>query len=110
MNNIVARQGLTTDQQLIVNSEFEKKKKSKAVAYLLWIFLGSLGGHRFYFGDIGIGIGMIIVWIVSWFLMFIPIAIWVLIDVFFVSKRVEQLNERIEANIINQVKSLHQVG
>lgn len=30
--------------------------KSKAVAYLLWFFLGVLGAHKFYVGKIGMGI------------------------------------------------------
>jgi TM2 domain-containing membrane protein YozV len=67
LNNIVARSGLTTEQQLIVNSELEKRRKSKGMAYLLWFFLGAFGGHRFYVGDIGIAIGMILVWIIGWF-------------------------------------------
>ena len=34
-------------QQLV----FEKNLKSVPVAYLLWLFLGGLGVHRFYAGD-----------------------------------------------------------
>ena len=30
--------------------------KDLVVAYLLWFFIGILGGHRFYLGHIGIGI------------------------------------------------------
>ena len=30
--------------------------KSKPVAYLLWLFLGLIGAHRFYLGKIGTGI------------------------------------------------------
>ncbi|WP_428740155.1 TM2 domain-containing protein [Tenacibaculum sp.] len=30
--------------------------KSKGVAYLLWFFLGGISAHRFYLGQIGIGI------------------------------------------------------
>lgn len=30
--------------------------KSKATAYLLWFFLGGVSAHRFYLGQIGIGI------------------------------------------------------
>ena len=30
--------------------------KSKGVAYLLWLFLGAVGAHRFYLGKIGTGL------------------------------------------------------
>ncbi len=30
--------------------------KSKFIAYLLWLFFGALGLHRFYLGKIGTGI------------------------------------------------------
>ena len=30
--------------------------KSKGVAYLLWFFLGAVGGHKFYLGKTGMGI------------------------------------------------------
>ncbi|MGE5703685.1 MAG: TM2 domain-containing protein [Clostridia bacterium] len=106
MNNLVARQSLNTDQQLMVNAEFEKKKKSKGIAYLLWFLLGSLGGHRFYVGDIGLAIGLIVVWIIGWFTLFIPTLIWLLVDVFLLSGRVDKKNDELEASIIAQVKTI----
>ncbi|MED0739031.1 TM2 domain-containing protein [Aneurinibacillus thermoaerophilus] len=106
MDNLIARQELNTEQQLMINAEFEKRKKSKGIAYILWLFLGSLGGHRFYAGDIGLGIGMIIVWVLGWFIFFIPTIIWAIIDLFLIGKRIDQLNEQIEAEIINKVKML----
>jgi TM2 domain-containing membrane protein YozV len=30
--------------------------KSKFVAYVLWFFLGLIGGHKFYLGKVGMGI------------------------------------------------------
>ncbi len=32
------------------------EKRELTEAYLLWFFLGLLGGHRFYVGDIGLGV------------------------------------------------------
>jgi len=52
------KQNLTAQQLAIVDSEFQRKGKSKLVMYLLWIFVGGIGGHRYYLGDIGMGIGM----------------------------------------------------
>src|SRR5699024_11280119 len=39
-------------------AEYESAKKSPVVAWVLWIFLGGIGGHRYYLGDIGYGIAM----------------------------------------------------
>ncbi|BAU26419.1 TM2 domain-containing membrane protein YozV [Aneurinibacillus soli] len=105
MDNFSARQGLTTEEQLLISGEFDNKKKSKTLAYLLWLFLGCWGAHRFYTGDVGLGVGMIVVWIISFFLLFIPIIIWVIVDVFLIGKRVDELNNQIEAQIIAKVRA-----
>ncbi len=42
---------LTEKQLAVLESEMQKHKKSVAVAYLLWFFLGSLGIHKFYLGE-----------------------------------------------------------
>lgn len=38
------------DEDLKKQMLFEQNEKSKGVAYLLWLFLGWLGAHRFYAG------------------------------------------------------------
>lgn len=106
MDNFFARQGLSTEEQLMISSEFDKNKKSKTIAYLLWLFVGCWGGHRFYAGDIGLGVGMIVVWLISLFLFFIPIGIWVIVDAFLIGKRIDDLNAQIEARIIAKVRAL----
>lgn len=69
--------------------EYDNQKKSKGIAYAMWFFLGALGGHRFYVGDVGIGIAML--------LTLGGLGIWALLDVFFIGDRVEQLNYKIYA-------------
>lgn len=69
--------------------EYENKKKSKGIAYAMWFFLGVLGGHRFYVGDVGMGIAML--------LTLGGLGVWALIDVFLIGARVEQLNRKIYA-------------
>jgi TM2 domain-containing membrane protein YozV len=39
---------------------FQAQKKSTGAAYLLWFFLGGLGGHRFYLGQTGTAITQLI--------------------------------------------------
>ena len=45
------------------------------VAWVLWIFLGGIGGHRYYLGDIGYGIAMTLF---TW----MTFGLWWLVDAF----------------------------
>lgn len=77
-----------------VEVEYENRKKSKGVAYALWFFLGVLGGHRFYSGDTGIAIGML--------LTLGGLGVWALIDAFFIGKRIEVVNQTIYAEVMRK--------
>lgn len=77
-----------------------KQEKSMAVAYVLLIFLGQLGIHRFYVGKVGTGITQLVLGLVGWatvwvFIGFIPLAIlwvWVFIDIFQTAGMVRKAN------------------
>jgi TM2 domain-containing membrane protein YozV len=97
MNNLLLKKDLSAEQLAIINGEMNNKQKSKGIAYLIWFFLGGLGGHRYYAGDIGMGIGMT--------LTLGGLGIWSLIDVFFIGKRIETKNETVEKDIIMNVKA-----
>lgn len=68
--------------------QYDAAKKSTAIAYLLWFFLGQFGVHRIYLGRIGSGIAMAIIAAISWALAIILIGwigvgivtIWWLVD------------------------------
>lgn len=96
MNNIMMKKGLTSEQLAIVQSEYNKKEKSKLTMYLLWWFTGVLGGHRYYLGDIGYAIAMT--------LTLGGLGFWALIDVFFIGSRRDEINEQLENEIIQNVK------
>lgn len=36
-----------------------------SVAYILWFFLGGLGGHRFYLGKTGSAVGLLILTLIT---------------------------------------------
>jgi TM2 domain-containing membrane protein YozV len=95
---MISKNGLTTNELLMVQSEFDKKKKNKTTAYLLWFFLGGFGGHRFYIGDTGLAIAML-------FLNWATLGIWALIDAFILTGRIDTLNEQIERDIVSQIRS-----
>lgn len=93
---------LSQDTQALMN--FEANKKSAGVAYILWFFLGGLGGHNFYIGKQGAGIGQIVLSIMGWMtlllagiglLFLIPLGIWLLIDVITLGGKVTSINSRL---------------
>lgn len=92
---MIMKSKLNAEDQMIVNSEFDKKAKQKNIMYLLWWFTGGLGGHRYYMGDIGYAIGMT--------LTLGGLGFWSLIDVFLIGKRLETKNDAVEAEIIQNV-------
>lgn len=98
MSNLLMKKDLTGEQLAIVSSEMNTKGKSKGIMYLLWFFVGGLAGHRFYLGDTGYAIAMLLL---GWATLFI----WPLVDVFFIGKRLEQKNEQLEQEVINQVRA-----
>ncbi|MDN3449369.1 TM2 domain-containing protein [Planococcus sp. APC 3906] len=95
MDNLLAKQNLNAQQLTLLNGEYEDKKKSTAAAYLLWFFLAPIGAHRYYLGDIGVGIAMT--------LTLGGFGIWALIDVFFIGGRLRARNTEIEADLIQKV-------
>jgi TM2 domain-containing membrane protein YozV len=69
---------------------YDAQKKSVGVAYLLWFFLGTLGGHRFYVGRTGTAVAQLLLTIAGACTMFLGVGffivgcvgLWVLIDAF----------------------------
>jgi TM2 domain-containing membrane protein YozV len=80
---------------------FESGKKSATTAFLLCLFLGGLGVHRFYLGRTGSGAAMLIMWFCSLVLMLVFIGfltiwitpIWAFIDLFLISGMTRRYNE-----------------
>ena len=81
-----------TDEKAVLASArahmmYDANKKSQGVSYLLCIFLGGVGAHRFYLGHTGTGVVQLVLWLLGWvtlFVAWIPLGIWVLIDLFLI--------------------------
>lgn len=71
--------------------QYEDKKKSTGVAWVLWVFLGGLGGHRYYLGDVTQGIFMTIT--------LGGLGFWTLIDAFFIQRRLRTKNAAIRQEV-----------
>jgi len=97
MSNLLEKKDLNAEQLSMVQSEFDEKKKTSGIMFLLWWFTGGIGGHRYYLGDIGYAIGMT--------LTLGGLGVWTIIDVFFISKRLNEKNKQAERGIIQNVKA-----
>lgn len=80
-----------------------RQEKSMAAAYVLLIFLGHFGIHRFYVGKVGTAITQLLLgvvgWGTSWLLVgFIPLAVlwvWLFVDLFLTAGLVRKANNDI---------------
>lgn len=90
-----------TEQQVIV----VKTEKSAGIAYILLIFLGQLGIHRFYLGKTGSAIAQLLLGIIGWATVwivigFVPLGIlwiWMAVDLFLVPGMVREANSQIQS-------------
>lgn len=79
-------QGMTDQQQMMFMAQYSLVRKDVTAAILLAFFLGSFGAHRFYLGEIGLGILYVCF---CW--TFIP-HIVALVECFFLPERVRVYN------------------
>jgi TM2 domain-containing membrane protein YozV len=80
--------GLSRDARAMML--FEANKKTALTAYILWFFLGLLGGHNFYLGRTGVAVAQLILT-----LTVVGMAItvfWVLVDAFLIPGWVRNQN------------------
>ncbi|MCR8844243.1 TM2 domain-containing protein [Paenibacillus sp. SC116] len=108
MKNIILKKELSIDELLIVSSEMERIKKSKKIAYLLLIFLGWLGIHRFYLGHFGMAILNIALFIfgILLFIFPLPSCILSIIELFILSGAVNKANAKKEIKLIHRVRGI----
>lgn len=78
------------DEKLHQQMVFEANRKSVGVAYLLWIFLGVFGAHRFYAGKTKSGIVQLLLLFsfVGWIVLF-P---WLLADLILIPEMIRDQN------------------
>jgi TM2 domain-containing membrane protein YozV len=86
-------------------AQYDIEKKSLLVAYLLWFFLGYVGGHRFYLGRPVSGLVMLALSAVVLVLTFVSfgflsflwaiVGLWWLIDALFIPGMAAGSNNRL---------------
>ncbi|MBO8172967.1 MAG: TM2 domain-containing protein [Bacillaceae bacterium] len=98
--SLIQKQGLTSEELQLLNTEMTKRQKSAGVAWLLWVFTAGFGGHRFYLGRTGTAVAML--------LTLGGLGIWAFIDLFLLNGMIKDTNEKIESEIISEVRLMKQ--
>ncbi len=76
---------------------YDANKKSAGVTYLLCIFLGGVGAHRFYLGRTASAVGQLALGLLGFviFVTWIPLWIWLIVDLFLIPGIVREENMKI---------------
>jgi TM2 domain-containing membrane protein YozV len=108
--SLVATKSTLSERELaLLESEMRARSKSTLVAFVLWLFLGMLGAHRFYLNRKGIAfvvtfvVGLALTVIIVGFLVLFVEGIFVLIDAFRLPRFVEQANAATEQQVITEI-------
>ncbi len=88
-------QSLPADTQALVWRDYEHRKKSGLIAYILWFFFGF---HYLYLGRIGIQL-------IYWFTVG-GFGIWAIIDLFRIPGMIERKNEDILRELMAQYRAI----
>lgn len=83
------------DQNLRTQLQYDAQKKSNAAAYILWLFLGGFGVHRFYLGHTGTGFAQLLLafgGFVSGGLLWAVLGLWWLVDALLIPGMVQKRN------------------
>lgn len=88
-------QSLPADTQALVWRDYEHRKKSGLLAYILWFCLGF---HYLYLGRVGL---QIIYWLTAG-----GFGLWMLIDLFRIPRMVERKNEDILRELMAQYRAI----
>ena len=91
---------LTERELLILRQEVDSRKKSVAATWLLWLFLGELGAHRFYLGRVGSGIAML--------LTLGGLLIWALVDAFLIPGMLRANKREVEAEVLQEIAAMRE--
>jgi len=97
-------QGMTEQQQMIFMAQYNLMRKDVTAAILLAFFLGSFGAHRFYMGEIGLGVLYVVF---CW--TGIPHLV-ALVECFLLPGRVRMYNLQCAAAIAGQIRGNVLVG
>lgn len=106
--SLAIKSQLSAQQLALFESEMNKRRKSVALAYVLLLFLGGMGIHRFYLGFNNLAIAQLICFILGiltavigvGFVLLAFTGIVAIVDLFLTPGLTDQANQRIESQIL----------
>lgn len=101
---------VSTEQQILIEQRVTNEAKSIGASYLLWFFVGYLGGHRFYLGRKGSAIAMMLLSIFGvilsvvgiGFILLIVVGVWALVDAFLIPGMVAEQKNKVRNDLLQQ--------
>ncbi len=101
---------LSTAEQTLIEQRVTEDAKTSGVAYILWLFLGGLGAHRFYIGRPGSGLAIFALMVLGVALtpspvgsLFLVIGVsWVMVDLFLIPGMIQSQTDAVRANLHRQ--------
>lgn len=102
---------LTTEQQILIEQRVANEAKSTGAAYLLWLFMGTMGVHRLYLGRTGTGATMLVLFVLSIALSFVGVGligllvlgIWAIIDAFLIPGMIRDQKNRVRQELMQSI-------
>jgi TM2 domain-containing membrane protein YozV len=84
---------------------YEANKKTALVAYILWLFLGLIGGHNFYLGRTGIAVTQLIIGLTV--VGLVITIVWMLVDAFLIPGWIRERNNALATQLGAQPEEYH---
>ncbi len=100
LENELQKEDLTEKELAILDREYNMLKKDLNIAYLLCVFTGLFGIHKFYLGKIGMG--------VAYFFTGGLLLIGLLYDLVTLPQQVYEYNSQLEYDIIQRILRFRQ--
>ena len=95
LENELLKRDLDEQELALLDREMDRLRKEVNITYILWLFLGIFGVHKFYLAKIGMGI-----------LYFFTAALFIiglLYDLVTIPNQVARYNALLEKDLINQL-------